>query len=492
MVDKLTAFRINETYSKLVGPEYLIRELQDKFTFYVKNYQHMPKVRNKLWDGKVRLLTDAGRIYNGLLIDVEKYCKENDVYFETTNKPDFQISMAEVIDFVMSLKSHVPHEHQLRAIAKVLRKRRVLLLSPTSSGKSFIAYVIHRFLARQKKKGLLIVPTINLLTQMKKDFEDYSTQNGYDVDNNVHMVSSGIDPNSSKSLIITTWQSMLKMPEKWFNQFDYVIGDEAHSFKANEIKKIMENATNADYRIGMTGTTDDMEMHELVLQGLFGEKVSYIKTHEMIEQGLASQLLIRTIVLDWGQQYHKNTELKKLTFQGEQSLISKNLKRNKFIINLTGSLNGNVLVLFKYIEHGKDLYRVIKKKFPNRKVFFIAGEISGSEREDIRQQVMNETDAIIVASEGTYATGVNIPNLKFLILALAGKAKIKLLQGIGRILRKSEGKDISEVFDIGDDFSYHNKKGEVQRLNLALQHAIEREKIYRKEKFNVKQYRVNL
>ena len=127
----------------------------------------------------------------------------------------------------------------------------MLLLSPTASGKSLIIYVILRWLQESDyKRGLLIVPTTSLVEQMYKDFEDY----GYDSEQYCHRQYSGKDKHTNKFLTITTWQSIYKNPGEYFEQFDFVLGDEAHQFKAKSLTTIMTQLVNAKYRIGCTGT----------------------------------------------------------------------------------------------------------------------------------------------------------------------------------------------------------------------------------------------
>jgi superfamily II DNA or RNA helicase len=143
---------------------------------------------------------------------------------------------------------------------------------------------------------------------------------------------------------------------------------------------------------------------------------------------------------------------------------------------------GNTLVLFNYVEkHGKPLYEMISSLCDDkRKVFFVAGETDGNEREDIRNIVENETNAIIVASYGTFSTGINIRSLKNIIFASPSKSRIRILQSIGRQLRKAEGKQVANLYDVADDLHHETT------LNYTLRHFLKRTKIYESEQFNYK------
>jgi superfamily II DNA or RNA helicase len=129
-------------------------------------------------------------------------------------------------------------------------------------------------------------------------------------------------------------------------------------------------------------------------------------------------------------------------------------------------------------KHGRIIYDLIKEKAKDeRKIFFVYGGTETTDREDIRGIVENETDAIIVASYGTFSTGINITNLHNVIFASPSKSRVRNLQSIGRGLRKNESKEIATLYDIADDFSYKSYK------NYTLKHFVERIKLYNEEQF---------
>jgi len=248
----------------------------------------------------------------------------------------------------------------------------------------------------------------------------------------------------------------------------------------------MTKLTDCKYRFGFTGTLDGTETHKLVLEGLFGQVKSFVKTKDLIEAGTVADLKIKILVLKYSDEICK--ACKDLNFQDEMDFIVRSEKRNRFINNLVQSLNGNTLVLFQYVEkHGKELYTLISNKInKDRKVFFVFGGTDAETRESIRSITEKETNAIIIASYGTFSTGINIRNLHNVIFASPSKSRIRNLQSIGRGLRKSDTKDACTLYDIADNLQYKKK------VNYTLKHLYERVKIYNEEQFDYKIYKINL
>lgn len=478
--------KYNEVYIKIQCEPYITQEISDHFTFKVPGYFFMPAYKNKVWDGNLRLYnTRTKLIYYGLLHYIIAFCKTKNFSYkvapELYNYNDFTLEDGE--RFISSLNlPFKPRDYQLQSFVETVRRKRLLILSPTGSGKSLIIYLIARFLQAQGKRGLLVVPTVSLVAQMYKDFEDY----GYDSFNNCHMVSAGIDKDTDKFLTISTWQSIYNQDKKYFKKFDFAIGDEAHLFKAKSLVSILEASENAEYRIGTTGTLDGTNTHRLVLEGIFGRVHKATTTSDLIENKQLSTLSIKCIVLKHSNEVCKDN--RKNDYQKELDFLVKNQSRNKFVRNLALSLKGNTLILFQFVDkHGKELYRMIQEKVgPDRKVFFVSGDVDISIREDIRSIVENETDAIIVASYGTFSTGVNIKNLQNIITASPTKSMIRILQSIGRVLRLDGGDNMAILYDIADDLRIGTY------TNHTLNHFVERIKIYDGEKFPYKMFKIDL
>ena len=478
--------KLNEAYIKVECEKSISQELSSYFSFRVPGYQFVPAYKNKLWDGFIRLYDlRTNQIYHGLVPYIEKFCAERNYTSEINSEISVteSFSLVEAVDFVRTLD--LPHEirdYQLNAFVQAVRNRRLLLLSPTASGKSLIIYVILRWLQESDyKRGLLIVPTTSLVEQMYTDFESY----GYDSEKYCHRQYSGKEKHTNKLLTITTWQSIYKNDADYFEQFDFVMGDEAHQFKAKSLTTILSGCTNAKYRIGTTGTLDGTQTHRLVLEGLFGPVYKATTTSELIDKGQLASFKIKCLILKHNEAVCK--QARDWDYNTEIDYIVQNPARNEFIRNLALSLNGNTLILFQFVEkHGKDLYTIIKDSVKDRHVFFVFGGTDVEVRESVRAITEKERDAIIVASYGTFSTGVNIRNLHNIIFASPSKSRIRNLQSIGRGLRKGDNKEEAVLFDIADDFRIG------KFVNYTLKHFIERVKIYDDEKFNYKFYNIEL
>ena len=368
-----------------------------------------------------------------------------------------------------SICSHSPRKYQIEGVYDALKHNRKLLISPTASGKSLMIYSLVRYYIDKGQKILLIVPTTSLVEQMYKDFQDY----GWDSESYCHRIYSGKEKTNEFPVTITTWQSVYKLEKSFFEDYNVVIGDEAHLFKSKSLISIMTKLHHAKYRFGFTGTLDGTQTHKWVLEGLFGPSYKVTKTEELMRQGHLSQLDIQCIVL-------KHPEKKFETYQDEIEYLISHEQRNKFITNLTLDLKGNTLILYSRVEtHGAILYEKINNnKQSDRKVFFVHGGVDADERELIREITERENNAIIVASYGTFSTGINIRNLHNVIFASPSKSRVRNLQSIGRVLRKGTNKVKAILYDISDDCTYNSRK------NYTLNHLIERIKIYNEENFN--------
>ena len=335
-------------------------------------------------------------------------------------------------------------------------------------------YSLVRYYTATNKKTLIIVPTTSLVEQMVNDFNDY----GWNADDHVHKIYSGKDKNTDKPIIISTWQSIYKFPKRYFDDIDCVIGDEAHLFKSKSLTGIMTKLHNAKYRFGFTGTLDGSKTHKWVLEGLFGDCERVTKTDDLIKEGYLSKFRIKVLLCKHAPQHFES-------YHDEMEYLVTHPGRNNLIKNLVNDLEGNTLVLFNYVEkHGEPLFELINSTIdPTRKIFFVHGGTDVEDRDEVRQITETENDAIIIASYGTFSTGINIERFHYIIFASPSNSRIRNLQSIGRVLRKGEGKDIATLYDIADD---------IGGQNYTLKHLNERVTIYNEENFKYEVIRVNL
>ena len=469
----------NEVYITVDAEPHVYYELSDQFTFEVPGAKFMPQYRSKYWDGKIRLFNiQTKEIYVGLLDKVVQFCKDHEYTYEfKENKyyglpfeTNHTISEEGVKDYMTAISKYKPRDYQIDGVHGALKHNRRLLISPTASGKSLMIYSIVRYHAERGQNILIVVPTTSLVEQMYKDFADY----GWDVDSYCHKIYAGRERETNSQVTITTWQSIYKLPRKYFEKFSVVVGDEAHQFKSKSLISIMSKLCDAKYRYGFTGTLDGSQTHKWVLEGLFGPSYKIIRTEELMKKGHVATLDINVLLL-------KHPPNKFETFEDEVQYIINHERRNKFIRNLALDLKGNTLILFARVEgHGEPLYEMINSNIVDveRHVFFVHGGVDTQDREKVREITEKEDNAIIVASYGTFSTGINIKNLHNIIFASPSKSRIRNLQSIGRVLRKGNQKTKATLYDIADDISSKSRK------NYTLNHLIERIKIYNEEKFN--------
>lgn len=492
MVETIRVEKINEVHMRVVCDVGLRHELSDYFSFRPEGYQFVPSYKNKLWDGYIKLCPAyTGLLYVGLLGYLRKFCHDRGYKLDvpkslvTNHKvdDDYGIQLAKMVGAPFE-----PRDYQNEYIVNAIKNDRATLKSPTGSGKSFIIYLLAKhYELTESARVLVIVPTISLVHQMAGDFVDYKCD-----PNKIYKIQGGVDKNTDKQIVITTWQSIAKQPKEWFEQFGVAFGDEAHLFAAKSLTGIMEKMVTVKYRFGLTGTLKGSKVHKLVLEGLFGSLHSYTSTAKLIKEGSLAELKINSLILT-----HTKEDKSKLAalkrkvagaqkYAAEREFIIGHEKRNLYIRNLLWSLKGqNNLVLFDLVEkHGKILEPLLRKE--GRTLHFIHGGIKGDAREEVRKIVEGSTNNDILASTGVFSTGVNIKRLDNLIFAYGSKSQVKVLQSIGRTLRKGGGADFATLYDLSDDLTYGGKP------NYSLNHLKERISIYDDEQLAYKIYTIAL
>ena len=475
----------NEVHLRVKTEPNVARELSDFFTFEVPGARFMPSYRRRIWDGKIRLYSVAtNEVYVGLLPYIEEFAKRNEIDIEykegILNERKYENNELDRFIRRVSPKSKGKdleiRDYQRNAFSYAVGNNRSLLLSPTASGKSLIIYLLSRWY--EKENVLILVPTTSLVEQMYSDFIDY----GYD-DTKMQKIYQGHSKDITKPITISTWQSLYKLPRKFFENFGCILGDEVHLFKAKSLTGIMNKSISCKYRHGFTGTLDGTQTHRLILEGLFGSVNRVTTTKELMDKKTLAKLVIKCIVLQYPEIDCKFMKTQK--FQDEVDLIVRDERRNNFIVNLTKHLKGNTLVLFQFVEkHGAVLYDMMKDL--NRKVFYVHGGTDAQTRENIREITEKEKNAIIIASYGTFSTGINIRNLHNIMFASPSKSRIRVLQSVGRGLRKGNTKSSVVVYDIADDLTYKS------RQNFTLRHFMERINIYNEEEFDYEIKNLNI
>lgn len=358
------------------------------------------------------------------------------------------------------------------------------------------------YLLKNCKKILIVVPRTQLVNQLSSDFLDYHKGDKEELSKSFDLIYSKSSRNPNASITFSTWQSLQNVDPTFFNDYDAILVDEAHTCKAKVLTKILENCINVKYKFGFTGTLsnqdDDAEIDELVLKGLFGRVEVVSNNRDLMDKGIISNALIYLIRLKYmdkelcktiinGDSETKNiqdfTKRRKKLFESEVNFIVNSEVRNKYIRNIAMSRNGNTLIMFQYIEkQGKILYEFLNEVAEQfgKEVYYIDGNVDVKERDRIKDLVELKDNLIIISSYGTTSTGLNMKNIHNIILASGYKSRKTMKQTIGRGLRLHESKKRLNVFDIGDDFSFGKKT-----KNFLFSHFMIRVGIYKDEKFKL-------
>lgn len=468
---------------KLVANPGIIRELKSLFCYYAENYKYSPKFKNKLWNGKIYLITKNNHVYLSYKDRIKEFCKENDYHFVYENNSSSSTLEKEIEELdkiflkrILSvIKEHSklnPYEYQIKAVYNALLNKRQLLLSPTSSGKSLIIYLIIKYLlSLSNYKILVITPSTMLVQQLYEDFLSYTTKT--DDKGLYHKIYSCQEKDSSKPVYISTWQSLYNIDSNYFEKFDVVIVDEAHMVKSNSVKSILEKCINAKFRIGTTGTLAETSEMEWLVEGLLGKTYEVVSMKQLMENKVVSELLINVVPIN----FYSKEEVETVNYKVEKKIIQENVKRNKMIIDLASkNKENNTLILIKEIDnHQKILFNMMKNNV-DKNVILVDGKDDLDCKENIKIRCETSSGNIIIATYSLFSQGISIKNLQEIIFANYYKAKIKVLQSIGRGLRLDGKTNKVIVYDLVDNLHY------------AMKHFSIRKEYYKKQNYKVKIY----
>ena len=424
---------------------------------------------------------------------------------ETLESDYNSLQIDEFVNDVKQILPFPPYDYQEQAFKESILNVKQINKMCTGSGKSMTISLIAEFFRRQGKKGLLLVPNINLLTQFKNDIKDYNLIDLYD---DTHTIGGGSsDKHFNCSLTISTWQSMQNWKDE-LDTLDYVITDEAHRFASDETAAIVKETVNCKYKWGFTGTLPEDPIMKMELFGLFGLPKTYITSAGLIERGLATPIKINSIIFKYNN-VDKGVFKDAKVYTKQLKIVKEHEARNEFIVNLTAKLrgHGNNLILFQHTDHGKGLFLdVMKKLYPDVEVtnkdisgkksyefqeqygvYFLNGEDDAKTREKTRQVLEKHDDAILIANYALLSTGVNIKKLHNMVLASPLKAYTTVTQSIGRGMRLHESKKEFVVYDLVDSTNFRNLGGIFYK-----QYLHRKATSYNPEEFPVKEFEINL
>lgn len=498
-MSKISARRINEVFYSIRCEPGIGAELESYFAFRPDGYQFSPKYRNKVWDGYVRLYTrKTPTLYVGLIGFLRKFCSDRGYELDADEPTSNSPSAESIVEFISTMTlsdsrgaAIEPRDYQVDGVVDALTTKRRICISPTSSGKSLMAYVAIRYIIQSVPgvRIIMVVPDVGLVKQMMGDFRDYAKLEGWSVDDHVHPISAGVEKNVDKQVILTTWQSVFRLGSKWFEKFDAAIMDEAHRVAATSLKSIMEALVNASYRIGLTGSMVDSKVNELSLIGLLGEVRKVISTKQLMEDDVVSQFHVEAVRLDYSESDRRKISVidsgdgtkRKPTYQEEVSFCESHPGKLEIVTAIAESgADKNGLLLFRKIKHGEDVFRAVRARIDSsRKVYLVHGGVDPDERNRIRALIEKEIGSVVVASMGVFSTGINIKNLHYAAFLSMFKSSILTRQSIGRLLRKSPDGRPAVLFDLIDDLDHKSRE------SFGVRHARARFRIYIEEGFKV-------
>jgi len=474
-----------------------LMELKDYFSVHIPNYKFHPKYRRKLWDGKVSFIDlRTHELPIGLLPLFDKFCKINNYKYKlnfdiselctpVTREHIEQFTEQLLVTAYTSDNQKIDaYDYQITAVHKALTNKRGVLQCVTSSGKSLILYIIIRILLSKAldMKFLLVVPSINLVSQMYSDFESYGWD---DIHKYCTRLCTGYTPDFSKNVLISTWQSLNKTP-KFFEKYETLIIDEVHQAKCLSIKTIAQSCTNADFRIGTTGTIPDEKSDQMNIFGYLGQVVYKIGYAELMDRNIISKIKIVNLILKYPKDMVDKNKIKGGRPYPEEKATCNNYPNRNTIIKMIidNTKDGdNTLILAENIEHLNMITTYLEDVLPEKYMIVnIHGKTKTSEREVIRKAMNDESNMILVASYGTMSLGVSINKIHNIIFASSYKSKIKILQSIGRGLRKHKEKNGLTLYDLVDDLTWVKRTGTIG-MNHIYKHYIERKKYYKEQGF---------
>lgn len=476
-----------------------LEQLRISLTKRIESWRFNPLVKRGVWDGYVSYIKDDKWIPAGLWRYVVQICKDYNIQVDIKGirrliDPDMNAESFEswALDFFKGAEI-TPRDYQIETAFNILKYRRCLAELATSAGKTLISFLTVAYMLEKQKaeKILFIVPNVSLVVQAHEDFHEYNYMNKVDL--RIQQIFAGKKIKSNKNIIIGTYQSLVKKDKEYFSQFDAVIVDETHKAKSNSIKTILQKCTNAKYKYGLSGTIPkDGTLDKLTLMSQTGPVISEVKANFLQNQGHIAKCVVKVIEMQYAtdsqrqafQELAQNKYENKDVFQLEQNFVINTPSRLDFISSVIARVPRNSLVLFHRIEHGKRLYEKLRQD-SNKRVFYVDGGTDKDIREEYKKKMEAGEEVVIVASYGTFSTGISIKKIHNIFFTESFKSEVIIRQSIGRGLRQHESKDKVLIVDFVDDIRTDEWD------NYLFKHGKARQKIYKQEKFDYNIKRVN-
>ena len=462
-----------------------LEQLNISLTRRIDAWRFNPLVKRGIWDGYVSYVKDDKWVPAGLWQEVTKVCKQYKYDIKIngiTRLFDKDISAEGFEEWALDfLEGHPdgiePRDYQIEAAYNILKFRRSLSELATSAGKTLISFLTVAYMLEKEKakKILFIVPNVSLVVQATEDFGDYNHENRVKI--LIQQIFAGQKIKENRNVVIGTYQSLVKKDKEYFSQFDAVIVDETHKAKSASIKTILQKCTNAQYKYGLSGTIPkDNSLDKLTLMSQTGPLITEIKAAFLQKEGHIAKCSVNIIEMDYAPESAKEAFMELATSKYESKDVFP-LEQN-YIINSPGRLNFITKVISR-IEHGKRLYEQLRQR-SDKRVYYVDGGTSTDIREEYKAKMESGDEVVIVASYGTFSTGISIKKMHNIFFTESFKSEVIIRQSIGRGLRQHESKDSVNIIDFVDDLRFD------EWHNYLYRHGVARKKIYKQEKFTYK------
>jgi superfamily II DNA or RNA helicase len=483
------------------------KQIELSLTKKIHNHFFHPLVKKKLWNGDICFVEKKGpqwRVPIGLWREVLKIGEDYNLEIELEGRSRILFAELTHHDFIQWVKEFFkdskfqPRDYQIESAWKILHYRYSISEVATSSGKTLISFMVLAYLKSKGliRKFLMIVPNTNLVIQGAEDFIDYGLEK---LGSKIQQIGGGSKVREDCDIIIGTYQSLVKREDDFFEGVDAVFVDEAHGTSSMSIKKIMAKCLDSGWRFGLTGTLTKRGSAEyLTIQQYLGPLVMEISPKFLFDNNYATPIAVKVVVMDWLDPEIKDklSDLKMNSnnvegnevYNIERKLVIESKKRLNFVVDFITKAQKNSLVLFQSVmnEYGKQIYHNIRAKTRDKEVFYVDGDTDEKLREEYKTRMNIGENKILIATYGTFSTGISIKNIHNIYLVESYKSEVLIKQSLGRGMRQMEGKDKVNVIDFVDDFS----TGKYE--NYLMKHSKARIDIYKKERFDYKIYNVKL
>ena len=423
------------------------RRLVTKFKFELPYARHLPAVRLGRWDGKVAYFQLSGTTYVNLLPEIIEWLTERNYVIDLDDKrpPAIQFDFVETTEDSFSSvswpKGHpaagqsvMLRDYQVEIINNFLANPQCLQEVATGAGKTIMTAALS-YKCQEYGRTLVIVPNKSLVTQTEEDYINM----GLDVG-----VYFGDKKELGKTHTICTWQSLnniLKGDKEFAADFiEHVVAvivDEVHMAKAEVLKDILTDyLANIPIRWGLTGTIPKEDFAFVALRISIGDVINKLSASELQDRGVLANCHVNII------QTEEHSEFQ--DYQKELKYLTTNPERLDYVAKLTSEIikTGNTLILVDRISAGEEL----AARIPNS--IFVSGDMKTADRKGHYDEIAETMDRTIIATYGVAAVGINIPRIFNLVLIEPGKSFVRVIQSIGRGIRKAQDKDHVQIWDV--------------------------------------------